>query len=236
MQPQLIGGRYRVQTAIGQGGMGTVWLCRDEKLARDVAVKQVGLLPGESVTDSARALREARSSAALSHRNVVTVFDVVEQDRHIWMVMENVPSRALSDIIRDEGSLSPERVAAIGAQAAEGLAAAHAAGITHRDVKPGNVLVREDGGAKISDFGIARTAGDPALTQTGLFIGTPMYFSPELARGAEPGTLRGRLGARRDAVRRRRGPPALRAEDQRRRRDQRDRQRAPAASAAGRAP
>ncbi|MGZ5415974.1 MAG: serine/threonine-protein kinase [Nocardioides sp.] len=186
MQPQLIGGRYRVQTAIGQGGMGTVWLCRDEKLARDVAVKQVGLLPGESVTDSARALREARSSAALSHRNVVTVFDVVEQDRHIWMVMENVPSRALSDIIRDEGALPPERVAAIGAQAAEGLAAAHAAGITHRDVKPGNVLVREDGVAKISDFGIARTAGDPALTQTGLFIGTPMYFSPELARGAEP--------------------------------------------------
>jgi serine/threonine protein kinase len=186
MQPQLIGDRYRVQTAIGQGGMGTVWLCRDEKLARDVAVKQVGLLPGESVTDSARALREARSSAALSHRNVVTVFDVVEQDRHIWLVMENVPSRALSDIIRDEGPLPPERVAAIGAQVAEGLAAAHAAGITHRDVKPGNVLVREDGVAKISDFGIARTAGDPALTQTGLFIGTPMYFSPELARGAEP--------------------------------------------------
>ncbi len=186
MQPELIGGRYRVQRAIGQGGMGTVWLCRDEKLTRDVAVKQVGLLPGESVTDSARALREARSSAALSHRNVVTVFDVVDEDRHIWMVMENVPSRSLSDLIRDEGALPPERVAAIGAQVADGLASAHAAGITHRDVKPGNVLVRDDGVAKISDFGIARTAGDPALTQTGLFIGTPTYFSPELARGAEP--------------------------------------------------
>ncbi len=186
MQPELIGGRYRVQRAIGQGGMGTVWLCRDEKLARDVAVKQVGLLPGESVTDSARALREARSSAASSHRSVVTVFDVVEEDGHIWMVMENVPSRSLSELIRDEGPLPPERVAAIGAQVAEGLASAHAAGITHRDVKPGNVLVREDGAAKISDFGIARTAGDPALTQSGLFIGTPTYFSPELARGAEP--------------------------------------------------
>ncbi len=186
MQPELIGGRYRVQGAIGQGGMGTVWLCRDEKLTRDVAVKQVGLLPGESVTDSARALREARSSAALSHRNVVTVFDVLEEDGHIWMVMENVPSRSLSDLIRDEGPLPPERVAAIGAQVADGLASAHAAGITHRDVKPGNVLVREDGVAKISDFGIARTAGDPALTQSGLFIGTPTYFSPELARGAEP--------------------------------------------------
>jgi hypothetical protein len=186
LQPDLIAGRYRVQGAIGQGGMGTVWLCRDEKLTRDVAVKQVGLLPGESVTDSARALREARSSAALSHRNVVTVFDVLEEDGHIWMVMENVPSRSLSDLIRDEGPLPPERVAAIGAQVADGLASAHAAGITHRDVKPGNVLVREDGVAKISDFGIARTAGDPALTQSGLFIGTPTYFSPELARGAEP--------------------------------------------------
>ncbi len=186
MQPELIGGRYRVQQASGQGGLGTVWLCRDEKLARDVAVKQVGLLPGESVTDSARALREARSSAALSHRNVVTVFDVVDQDGHIWMVMENVPSRSLADLIRDEGALPPDRVAAIGAQVADGLASAHAAGITHRDVKPGNVLIREDGVAKISAFGIARTAGDPALTQTGLFIGTPTYFSPELARGAEP--------------------------------------------------
>lgn len=186
MQPELIGGRYRVEAAIGQGGMGTVWLCRDETLARDVAVKQVGLLPGESVTDSARALREARSSAALSHRNVVTVFDVVEESGHIWMVMENVPSRSLSDIIRAEGALDPEQVARIGAQVADGLASAHAAGITHRDVKPGNVLVRDDGVAKISDFGIARTAGDPALTQSGLFIGTPTYFSPELARGAEP--------------------------------------------------
>jgi eukaryotic-like serine/threonine-protein kinase len=116
----------------------------------------------------------------------VTVFDVLEEDGHIWMVMENVPSRSLSDLIRDEGPLPPERVATIGAQVADGLASAHAAGITHRDVKPGNVLVREDGVAKISDFGIARTAGDPALTQSGLFIGTPTYFSPELARGAEP--------------------------------------------------
>jgi serine/threonine protein kinase len=186
MQPELIGGRYRVQVPIGQGGMGTVWLCQDEKLHRDVAVKQVGLLPGESVTDSARALREARTSAALSHRNVVTVFDVVEEDGHIWLVMEHVPGRSLSEIIRDEGRIPPEQVAEIGAQVAAGLASAHEAGTTHRDVKPGNVLVREDGIAKISDFGIARTAGDPALTQSGLFVGTPMYFSPELARGAEP--------------------------------------------------
>lgn len=186
MQPDVIGDRYQVRSAIGQGGMGTVWLCRDEKLARDVAVKQVGLLPGESATDSARALREARNSAALSHRNVVTVFDVVEDKDAIWLVMEHVPSRSLSQIIAQEGRLAPARVASIGAQVADGLAAAHAAGTIHRDVKPGNILVREDGVAKISDFGIARTAGDPTLTGSGLFTGTPTYFSPELATGADP--------------------------------------------------
>ena len=187
MQPELIGGRYRVQSAIGQGGMGTVWLCRDETLHRDVAVKQVGLLPGESVTDSARALREARSSAGLSHRNVVTVFDVVEESGHIWLVMEHVPGRSLSEIIKEDGPLGPAVVADIGAQIADGLAAAHAAGTMHRDVKPGNVLIREDGVAKVSDFGIARNASDPALTQSGFLTGTPSYFSPELARGADPG-------------------------------------------------
>ena len=186
MQPDVIGGRYRVGRAIGQGGMGTVWLCRDETLQRDVAVKQVGLLPGQSVTDSARALREARSSAALSHRNVVTVFDVVEEHDAIWLVMEHVPSRSLSDIIKQDGPLDPAEVADIGAQVADGLAAAHAVGTMHRDVKPGNVLIREDGVAKISDFGIARTTGDPALTQSGFLTGTPSYFSPELARGAAP--------------------------------------------------
>ena len=83
--------------------MGTVWLCRDETLQRNVAVKQVGLLPNESVTDSARAFREARSTAALSHRNVVTVFDVVEESGHIWLVMEHVPGRSLSQIIKQDG-------------------------------------------------------------------------------------------------------------------------------------
>ena len=188
MQPELIGGRYRVQSAIGQGGMGTVWLCQDETLRREVAVKQVGLLPGESVTDSARAFREARSSAGLSHRNVVTVFDVVEEAGAIWLVMEHVPGRSLSEIIKQDGPLEPSVVADIGAQVAAGLAAAHQAGTMHRDVKPGNVLVREDGVVKISDFGIARSHGDPALTQSGFLTGTPSYFSPELARGAEPGS------------------------------------------------
>lgn len=184
--PDLIGGRYRVGKAIGQGGMGTVWLCRDERLSRDVAVKQVGLLPGESVTDSARALREARSSAGLSHPHVVTVFDVVEDADRIWLVMEHVPGRSLSQIIKQDGPLDPAVVADIGAQVADGLAALHAEGTMHRDVKPGNVLVRDDGVAKISDFGIARTTGEQTLTSAGYLTGTPSYFSPALARGTAP--------------------------------------------------
>lgn len=187
MPPDLIAGRYRVRRGIGQGGMGAVWLCHDERFRRDVAVKQIGRLPGESAPDTARALREARSSAALNHRNVVSVFDVIEDEGEIWLVMEYVPSRTLAEILRADGPLSPAAAAGIGAQIADGLAAAHALGTMHRDVKPGNILVTEDGLAKISDFGIARTEGDEQLTQTGLMTGTPAYFSPELARGGDPG-------------------------------------------------
>jgi hypothetical protein len=187
MQPRTIAGRYHVERAVGRGGMGIVWLCRDEVLGRQVAVKQVGTLPGESTPDLARALREARSSAALNHRNVVSIYDAVEDGDQIWLVMEYVPSNTLSELIGDEGPLAPERVARIGAQVADGLAAAHARGTIHRDVKPGNILVTDDDHAKVSDFGIARTHGDAQLTQTGLFTGTPAYFSPEVARGDEPG-------------------------------------------------
>lgn len=166
--------------------MGAVWLAQDERLGRTVAVKQVGLLPGESVTDVARALREARSSAALNDRNVVAVYDAIEEDERIWLVMEYVPGRTLAEMVAAEGPLAPERVAWIGAQVADGLAAAHAQGTVHRDVKPGNVLVADDDLAKISDFGIARTLGDEQLTHSGMMIGTPSYFSPELARGGDP--------------------------------------------------
>jgi eukaryotic-like serine/threonine-protein kinase len=137
------------------------------------------------VPDLARALREARSAAGLNHRHVVAVFDAVEAEDHIWLVMEYVPGETLSQIIAREGRLDPERVAAIGAQVADGLSAAHARGTVHRDVKPGNVLVAGDE-AKISDFGIARTHGDAQLTRSGVLTGTPLYFSPELARGEDP--------------------------------------------------
>lgn len=187
MAPRVVAGRYHVQRAVGRGGMGTVWLCHDDVLNREVALKQVGTLPGEATPDVARALREARLSAALNHRNVVSIFDAVEDSEHIWLVMEYVPSRTLSQIISEEGPLSPERAVGIGAQVADGLAAAHALRTIHRDVKPGNILVTENDLAKVSDFGIARTLGDAQLTQAGLVTGTPSYFSPELARGEEPG-------------------------------------------------
>ncbi|MEQ4521294.1 serine/threonine-protein kinase, partial [Nocardioides kribbensis] len=185
MTPDPIAGRYRIVREIGRGGMGAVWLCHDETLGRDVAVKRAGALPGVAV-DGARALREARSAAALNHRNVVSVLDAVEDGGEVWLVMEYVASRNLTEVVDQDGPLTPRRAAAIGAQVADGIAAAHARGTMHRDVKPGNVLVTSDGTAKISDFGIARTAGDDQLTGTGLVLGTPAYFAPELARGGDP--------------------------------------------------
>lgn len=186
MPPDLIAGRYRVEREIGRGGMGMVWLCRDERLGRDVAVKQVGGLAGESSMHLARALREARHSAALNHPHVVAIFDAIEEGNAVWLIMEYVPSRTLSQIIRDDGPLAPERAARICAQVADGLAAAHVRGTIHRDVKPSNILVGEGDLAKISDFGIARAIDEEQLTRTGMVTGTPSYFSPEQARGEEP--------------------------------------------------
>ena len=105
----MIAGRYRVEREVGRGGMGAVWLCRDELLGRAVAVKQIGRLPGESTTDLARAMREARSSAALNHRNVVSVFDAIEEGDHLWLVMEYVPGHTLAELLAAEGPLSPTR-------------------------------------------------------------------------------------------------------------------------------
>lgn len=186
MPPRTIAGRYVVERAVGQGGMGTVWLCRDEVLGRSVAVKEVGGMPDASKSDVTRALREARSVAALNHPHVVSVYDAVEDGDHHWLIMEYVPSKNLSELVAAEGPLSPERVAWIGAQAADGLAAAHERGTIHRDVKPGNILVTDDDRVKITDFGLARTHGDPRLTRSGIVTGTPAYFAPELAKGNEP--------------------------------------------------
>jgi serine/threonine protein kinase len=185
VQPQVIAGRYEVVRSIGSGGMGTVWLCRDTVLGREVAVKQIGALPGDSA-GVARAMREARIAASLNDAHAVGVFDVVDENDSHWLVMEYVEGQSLAEQIRDEGALPPTRVAAIGSAVASALARAHDRGIVHRDIKPGNILINKAGTPKISDFGIARAHTDDQLTQTGFMTGTPGYLSPELARGGNP--------------------------------------------------
>ena len=185
MQPELIAGRYEVVRPIGSGGMGTVWLCLDTVLGREVAVKRVGALPGEPAA-AARAMREARIAASLNDANTVGVYDIVDQDDAHWLVMEYVEGQSLAETIRDVGALPPTRVAAIGSAVAGALARAHERGIVHRDIKPGNILMDRAGTPKISDFGIARALTDDQLTQTGFMTGTPGYLSPELARGGNP--------------------------------------------------
>jgi hypothetical protein len=168
--------------------MGAVWLGTDEVLGRQVALKRVGLAPGGSVPDLERAEREARLAARLNHPHVVAVFDLVIEDDGQWLVMEYVEGSTLAAAVRQEGALSIDRAATVVAQAADALAAAHAAGIVHRDVKPSNILVTPDGQVKLSDFGIARAEADASLTQTGLVIGSPAYLSPEVASGQQATT------------------------------------------------
>ena len=185
----MIAGRYTLEAEIGRGGMGAVWRGRDEVLHRTVALKKIGIAPGGISPDARRAEREAKLAAKLNHSNVVAVFDLVEEtiddQSHQWLVMEYVEGTDLSELIRQRGRLGPDDAAPILAQVASALAAAHGAGIVHRDVKPSNILVAPDGQVKLSDFGIARTSSDPALTQTGLVTGSPAYLSPEVASGQQ---------------------------------------------------
>lgn len=187
---QLIAGHYRLVEQIGSGAMGVVWRAIDVRLERSVAVKQILPQPGVSEAERdnmrQRAMREAKNAARFQHPNAIVVFDIAEHGGDPCLVMEYLNGPSLSAIISDEGTLPLGRVAKIGEQVASALVAAHRAGIVHRDVKPGNILIDEAGTAKITDFGISRAAGDMTLTQTGLIGGTPAYLAPELARGSDP--------------------------------------------------
>ncbi|WP_432990096.1 protein kinase domain-containing protein [Dactylosporangium sp. CA-233914] len=180
---EVIAGRYALVRELGKGSMGRVWLARDEILHRDVALKELAVQPdlAESERDDAgeRAMREARAIAKLNHPNVVRVFDVLRHRRRPWIVMELVPSRSLHQVVVDDGPLPPRRVARIGLAVLAGLVAVHEAGILHRDVKPGNVLLADDGRVMLTDFGLAISAGDPIVTRTGIVVGSPAYLAPE---------------------------------------------------------
>jgi serine/threonine protein kinase len=189
-----IGNRYRLDQRIGAGAMGAVWRGTDELLNRTVAVKELlgaaepPTTAGEEALEESRQrlMREGRIGARLQHPHVISMFDVVVHDDRPWLVMEYLPSQSLAAMLTEKGPLEPRVVAEIGRQVADGLAAAHAAGVVHRDVKPGNVLIAEDGRVKLTDFGVSRAVDDVQLTRTGLIAGTPAFLSPEVARGKEP--------------------------------------------------
>nr|WP_269748431.1 protein kinase [Actinoplanes awajinensis] len=187
----LIAERYRLVGPLGQGGMGRVWAARDELLGRDVAIKE--LVPPAGLTEDAlrglreRSIREARAIAQVDQANVVRVFDVVFDSGDPWIVMELVPSRSLYDVLQAEGPMAPDQVARVGLGVLAALRAAHRAGLLHRDVKPGNVLLAHDGRVVLTDFGLATLAGDSSMTSTGVVLGSPSYLAPERALDAEIG-------------------------------------------------
>ncbi|WP_433464280.1 protein kinase domain-containing protein [Spirillospora sp. CA-128828] len=185
-QARLLGNRYRLDSVVGRGGMGTVWRAFDVMLGREVAVKEVVFPPGLSEAERGvlyeRTFREARASARLNHSGVVTVHDVVQESDRPWIVMELVLAPSLQDII-EQGTMEHRRVADIGVQMLGALQHAHQKGILHRDVKPSNVLITDAGRVVLTDFGIAQMEGDSTLTQTGLVMGSPAYIPPERVQG-----------------------------------------------------
>ncbi|WP_285136700.1 protein kinase [Microbacterium sp. lyk4-40-TSB-66] len=184
------GGRYELESRIAIGGMGEVWEATDHVIGRTVAIK---ILKDEYMGDPGfleRFRAEARHAALVNHEGIASVFDYGEEDGSAFLVMELVPGEALSTILEREGSLSTDKTLDIVAQTAAALQAAHAAGLVHRDIKPGNLLITPDGRVKITDFGIARIADQVPLTATGQVMGTVQYLSPEQASGhpASPAT------------------------------------------------
>ena len=174
------GGRFRRVRQLGQGGFGTVWLAVDEQLNRTVAVKLAHAPDNET---EQRMLREARALAAVRHPNCVRVYDIVQDPDGFAIVMEYIDGKSLSEVVRGNGLLEDALAARLWVHMADALAAAHERGVLHRDVKPSNVIVDQQGTAHLIDFGIARSKGDSTLTATGMMVGTPDFLAPETARG-----------------------------------------------------
>ncbi|MEU1225211.1 protein kinase [Streptomyces sp. NPDC005828] len=188
---RLLAGRYRLGAVLGRGGMGTVWRAVDETLGRTVAVKELrfptSIDEDEKRRLITRTLREAKAIARIRNNGAVTVYDVVDEDDRPWIVMELIEGKSLADAVREDGTLTPRRAAEVGLAILDVLRSAHREGILHRDVKPSNVLIAEDGRVVLTDFGIAQVEGDPSITSTGMLVGAPSYISPERARGHKPG-------------------------------------------------
>ncbi|MGW0612999.1 serine/threonine-protein kinase [Streptomyces sp. NPDC002788] len=188
---RLLAGRYRLGKVLGRGGMGTVWRAQDETLGRTVAVKELRFPSNIDEEEKrrliTRTLREAKAIARIRNNSAVTVYDVVQEDDRPWIVMELVEGKSLAEVIREDGLLEPKRAAEVGLAVLDVLRSAHREGILHRDVKPSNVLISEDGRVVLTDFGIAQVEGDPSITSTGMLVGAPSYISPERARGHKPG-------------------------------------------------
>ncbi len=181
-----VAGRYRLIEPLGEGGMGVVWRAHDDLLDRQVAVKEVrytGVGDKRRAELNSRTIREARAAGRLDHPSVIVIHDVVEEDGRPWIVMQLIRSRSLAEVIRDSGPPAVPQVAAIGARVLDALRAAHATGVLHRDVKPENVLLADDGRVVLTDFGIASLETEAGLTATGGLVGTPAYMPPERLNG-----------------------------------------------------
>ncbi|MFB9721749.1 serine/threonine-protein kinase [Planobispora longispora] len=188
---RVLAGRYRLLNPLAEGGMGTVWLASDETLRRDVAVKEIRLpqelSPLQRQDVCAAALREANLAARLKHPSIVTIHDVVVENDRPWIIMELLTGESLEKIVRDRRPLPPHQAARAGVGILSALAAAHAVGVLHRDVKPGNIFLSRTGKAVLTDFGIAVAEGDTLAGQTSRLVGSPHYIAPERLRGERGG-------------------------------------------------